>query len=91
MAKSYAFERYAEDDLIIVKSFMGEKGLNLIIDTGASHSVIDFSILIEAGFRLGDSLGIVPLSIAKGIIWANRFIVPEFSALGITKQNFEII
>ena len=90
MVKRYAFERDSEDELIIVKSFVNGKGVNLILDSGASHSVIDFSILIEKGFRLGDTIGIVPISTANGIILANRFIVSEFSALGITKYNFEI-
>jgi predicted aspartyl protease len=90
MVKSYPFRRTDPDDLIIVSAFVNEVTFPLVIDTGASHTVIDFGVLVDAGYRLGDTKGIVPIETANGIISANLFQVKKITALGIEKQNFEV-
>jgi predicted aspartyl protease len=90
MAKSYPFRRTDADDLIIVGCFINEVTFPLVVDTGASHTVIDFGVLVDAGYRLGDTKGIVPIETANGIISANLFIVRRIEVLGIEKQNFEV-
>lgn len=90
MAQSYSFIRETEDDLIQITAIIGQTLSQIILDTGASHTFIDFGILIQEGYRLNDSLGLVTVETANGIIYANRFIIPTFKALGITKTNFEI-
>lgn len=90
MAKSYPFIRTTEDDLICVPTRIGNTLVNLIFDTGASHTFINFGVLIKEGFRSGDTKGLVPVETANGIIYANRFDVDFISALGITKENFEL-
>jgi len=90
MAKSYPFRRETEDELILIEAVIGGSDLDLILDSGASHTVVDFGILIDQGFRIGDTKGLIPIDTANGILYVNRFILPKFSALGISKQNFEV-
>ena len=68
MAKSYAFKRETEDELILIEAVIGGSDLNLIIDTGASHTVIDFGVLINLGYRIGDTMGLIPIDNANEII-----------------------
>jgi predicted aspartyl protease len=90
MVKSYPFRRTDADDLIIVGCYVNEVTFPLVVDTGASHTVIDFGVLVDAGYRLGDTKGIVPIETANGIISANLFHVKRITVLGIEKRNFEV-
>lgn len=49
MVKSYPFRRTDADDLIIVGCYVNEVTFPLVVDTGASHTVIDFGVLVDAG------------------------------------------
>ena len=90
MVKSYPFRRTDADDLIIVGCYVNEVTFPLVVDTGASHTVIDFGVLVDAGYRLGDTKGIVPIETANGIISANLFHVNRITVLGIEKHDFEV-
>jgi predicted aspartyl protease len=90
MAKSYTFERNTEEDLILVTTQLDNSVVDVVLDTGASHTFIDFGILIKEGYRKNDTKGIVPIETANGIIFADRYIVAKITALGITKTNFEV-
>lgn len=90
MAQSYSFERETEDDLIVIPVKIGNSLVDLVVDTGASHTFIDFGILIKEGYRLNDTKGIIPVETANGILYANRFDVESIDALGISKENFEV-
>ncbi len=90
MAQSYSFERETEDDLIVITARIGNSLVDLVIDTGASHTFIDFGVLIKEGYRLNDTKGIIAIETANGIIYANRFDVTFINALGISRDNFEI-
>ncbi len=90
MAQSYSFERENEDDLIVIPVKIGNSLVDLVVDTGASHTFIDFGILIKEGYRLNDTKGIIAVETANGILYANRFDVESIDALGISKENFEV-
>ena len=90
MAQSYTFERETEDDLIVIPVIIGNSLVDLVVDTGASHTFIDFGILIKEGYRLNDTKGVIAVETANGIIYANRFDVNTINALGIIKRNFEV-
>ena len=90
MAQSYSFEREIEDDLIVIPVKIGNSLVDLVVDTGASHTFIDFGILIKEGYRLNNTKGIIAVETANGIIYANRFDVESIDALGISKENFEV-
>jgi predicted aspartyl protease len=90
MAKNYHFVRETQDDLIIITAKIGNSILDLVLDTGASHTFINFGVLIKEGYRMGDTKGLVPVETANGIIYANRYEVAKITALGIEKINFEV-
>jgi predicted aspartyl protease len=90
MVKSYPFRRTDADDLIIIEAYVNQVTFPLVVDTGASHTVIDFGVLVDAGYRLGDTKGVVPIETANGIISANLFKVNKITVLGIEKQDFEV-
>ncbi len=84
------FKRSSNESLVIIKCGLLNHQVALAIDTGASHTTIDLTALLIAGIELKQSLRIEKLETASGVIEAYVFIVAEFSALGITKQNIEI-
>ena len=90
MAQSYTFTRVTEDDLILFPVRIGNSVVDLVFDTGASHTFIDFGILIKEGFRIGDSKGLIPVETANGILYANRFEITKITTIGIVKSNFEV-
>lgn len=90
MGESFPFVRNSADDLIVVVAQLDNSLLELVLDTGASHTFVDLGILIKEGCRMDDSKGVVPVETANGIILANQFTVDNISALGISKRNFEV-
>ena len=90
MAQSFPFERPTDDDLIIVSAQLDNSLADFVLDTGASHTFVDFGVLIKEGYRKSDTKGIVPIETANGIILANLYIVSKITALGISKTNFEV-
>ena len=90
MAQIYPFTRDTEDDLIIVTARVGNSVVDLVLDTGASHTFVNFGVLIKEGYRLGDTKGLVPVETANGIIYANRYEIQSLACLGITRQNIEV-
>jgi predicted aspartyl protease len=90
MDEGFSFDRKTVDDLILVSVRLGNTMVELVLDTGASHTFIDFGILVKEGYRMNDSKGIVPVETANGIILANLFEVHSLEALGLNKRNFEV-
>lgn len=90
MAESYPFERTDENSLIELTAEMNDSSFAVILDTGATHTVIDFGVLIEEGYLLDDTKGLVFFETANGIKEANIFQVKQLTCLGITRANFEI-
>ena len=90
MAESYSFDRPTEDSLIEFTARLDGKSLTLVLDTGATHTVLDFSALIKEGYRLSDMRGLVFIETANGLITANKFLLKELSCLGTTRQDFEV-
>ena len=90
MAKSYTFERPTADDLIIVSAQLDNSLTDFILDTGASHTFVEFGVLIKEGYRKSDTQGVVPIETANGIILANLYIISKITALGISKTDFEV-
>lgn len=76
--------------LIEVKSLLGDDELSLALDTGASHTVVDLTALLIAGYNLKDAIGTIEFETAKGIVEAYIFKVEKLTALGLTRHNVEI-
>ncbi|RZK34352.1 MAG: hypothetical protein EOO61_13755 [Hymenobacter sp.] len=90
MAASYSFERPDENSLIELTAELNDSSFSIILDTGATHTVIDFGVLIEEGYLLDDTKGLTFFETANGIKEANIFRVKQLSCLGITRTDFEI-
>jgi hypothetical protein len=86
----FPFELSDEDSLIQIDFWFQKDKLTFAVDTGASHTVIDLAPLLIAGYELKDALGMVELETGKGVIEAYIFRIPRITALGITRNNFEI-
>jgi predicted aspartyl protease len=84
------FRRRTKESLIIVNSELDGHDIALGLDTGASHTVIDLTPLLIAGYELSQSKGTVQLETASGIIDTYIFEVRELRAIGIHKKNFEV-
>ena len=90
MAESYSFERPDENSLIELTAELNDSSFPVILDTGATHTVIDFGVLIEEGYLLDDTKGLTFFETANGIKEANIFRVKQLSFLGVTRTDFEI-
>jgi hypothetical protein len=51
------FSLETEDSLILVPTFVEDEEVSLVLDTGASHTIIDLTKLLIIGYRLSDSMG----------------------------------
>jgi predicted aspartyl protease len=87
---TFPFYLTDHDALIEVKCLLGEDELSLALDTGASHTVVDLTVLLIAGYDLKDAIGTIEFETAKGIVEAYIFKVEKFTALGITRDHIEI-
>lgn len=86
----YKFELPGEDSLIILKGKIANDNLSLALDTGASHTVIDLSTLLLAGYNLQDSVGTVSLETANGAVNAFVFKLNSITVLGKTIVDMEV-
>lgn len=86
----YKFELPDEDSLIILKGKIANDNLSLALDTGASHTVIDLSTLLLAGYNLQDSIGTISLETANGAVNAFVFKLNSITVLGKTIVDMEV-
>ena len=87
----FPFQREPESGLLIVSISIDNKfDLKMVLDTGATHTTIDSNALYLSGYELKDSIGVVDIETANGIIETELFEVHEFSSLGISKKAFQI-
>ena len=87
----HKFLRDDDEGLLIVSVTLdGKYELKMAFDTGATHTTIDSNALYLSGYSLKDKVGLVDIETANGVIETELFEIKEFSALGITKMNFQI-
>jgi predicted aspartyl protease len=67
MAKIYPFKLESPDDVIIADVLLGKHKASLVVDTGATHTVIDLNSLIIAGYSF-TSKGRNKFETANGVI-----------------------
>ena len=84
------FSLETEESLILVPTFVEDEEVSLVLDTGASHTIIDLTKLLIIGYRLTDSLGTVQFETAKGVVDAYVFKIKSLKALGHTKRDIKI-
>lgn len=79
-----------EDSLIVIDAKINGYEIRLALDTGASHTVLDWTALMIAGFTKDNIQGDTYLETGKGVIEAELYEIELFETLGIANENFKI-
>ncbi len=88
---TYNFERMPNGGLIIVGVTLdGKSKFRMILDTGCSHTTIDSNALYLSGYGLKDTVEIVEIETANGIVESEIFEIDHVHSLGITKEKLRI-
>jgi predicted aspartyl protease len=88
---TYKFKRESNSGLIIVNVEVDSKfELKMVLDTGATNTTIDSNAMYLLGYDLKDSIGLVEIETANGIIETELFEIDSICSLGISKLNFQI-
>ena len=66
--KTHSFKRKSKDNLIVVPCYVGYDKLALALDTGASHTTLDLTPLLIAGYEMKDIVRTEQIETASGII-----------------------
>ena len=70
------FRRESAESLVIVQCRFPNHGVALALDTGASHTTIDLTTMLIAGFRVNDVIRIEKIETAGGVVEASVFKIP---------------
>ena len=89
--KKYAFERTTDEDLIILAAWANDYEIQIAIDTAATHTVIDFNILLILGYSPQDATGSILVETSNGIMPVQKYHLEKFHALDKEINNFEVI
>ena len=86
----FQFSLENEDSLIRIDAQIGKSDFSLALDTGATHTVIDLSIMLMNGYDFNKIVRTVVFETAKGSIEAYIFRVRKLKALGRTLYDIEV-
>jgi predicted aspartyl protease len=89
--RKYAFERTSDEDLIIFTAWVNDHEIRLAIDTAATHSVIDFNVLLILGYSSQDSTGSLLVETSNGVMTVQKFQLNKFNALDKKVLGFEVM
>ncbi|MEZ0483301.1 aspartyl protease family protein [Fibrella aquatica] len=87
---SFKFSLDDADSLIRIDAQIGRSDLTLALDTGATHTVIDLTLMLLNGYDLSKVVRTVEFETAKGPINAYVFRIDQLTALGKTVRNVEV-
>lgn len=87
----HSFERMPEGGLIVISVTLdGKSKFRMILDTGCSNTTIDSNALYLSGYELKDTIEIVDIETANGIVESEIYEINKISSIGITKENMKI-
>ncbi len=89
--RKHTFNLPTEDDLIIIEAFIGDHPVRLALDTAATHTTIDWNMLLVSGLTLDKQGEWLDLETSNGIMKAQLFTLPRFSALGDELFSFQVL
>lgn len=87
---TFNFSLENADSLIRINAQLGRSDLTLALDTGATHTVIDLTLMLLNGYDLSKAVRTVEFETAKGPINAYVFRIAHLAALGKTVRNVEV-
>jgi len=88
--RKFKFSIDEDHNVILVDAKLNGFSTRLLLDTGASNTVIDLSTLLSTGFHFKDSIDKIKIETAKGIVKAEVFVVKQLESLGITQQKYAV-
>lgn len=86
----FKFSIDEDHNVILVDAKLNGFSTRLLLDTGASNTVIDLTTLLSTGFHFKDSIDKIKIETAKGIVEAEVFVVKKLESLGITQQKYPV-
>ena len=86
----FKFSIDEDHNVILVDAKLNGFSTRLLLDTGASNTVIDLTTLLSTGFHFKDSIDKIKIETAKGIVEAEVFVVKQLESLGITQQKYPV-
>lgn len=89
--KKCSFELNSDEDLIIIEALVDDYEIRLAIDTAATHTVIDFNVLLMLGYQETNAVKTILVETANGIMNTKIYKINTFSSLFKSKSNFEVI
>jgi predicted aspartyl protease len=89
MAQIYSLELIKPDDIILTEVLINRHKASLVLDTGATHTVIDINTLIIAGYPFVSS-GKKKFETANGIIEVDKIHLIAMTIWGKTFSEVDI-
>ncbi len=89
--KKYAFSLETDEEVIIVNSLIDNYPIRLAVDTAATHTVIDWNMLMMIGYSPQNGGDWVQLETSNGVIEAQIFPINLFETLDDKLQNFNVL
>ena len=86
----FKFSIDEDHNVILVDAKLNGFSTRLLLDTGASNTVMDLTTLLSTGFHFKDSIDKIKIETAKGIVEAEVFVVKQLESLGITQQKYAV-
>ena len=87
----YKFITTKQKDVIILEDVLVDNyKIRLIVDTGASKTIIDCNSLFMLRYSFGDFYGNTEFETASGTLEAQYVRIKKFHFLGVDISNFEI-
>jgi predicted aspartyl protease len=87
---SFPFTLLDGGSLILLDGMLDGEKIIWALDTAASHTIVDLTKLILAGYSIDDMDATVQFETGKGIVDAQTLTVKKLQALGITLENAEV-
>lgn len=82
------------NDLFFTRAALRQQKLfrviSLLIDTGASHTIVAWGTLLSLGLDPAASAVRKPVTTANGLVWMPQVEIEEFNALGQSASSFPV-
>jgi len=74
-----------------VRGPSGNAVLRLAVDTGATSTLINASLLVATGYDPGAASDRVEITTGSGVEFVPRVVIQEMTALGVTYMDFPVL
>ena len=77
--KKYDFSLETDEDVIIIDALIDNYPIRLAVDTAATHTVVDWNMLMMIGYLPQNGSDWVQLETSNGVIEAQAFLLNHFN------------